>query len=82
MVNRMEFKRIIALTDYPCKIVKTAECPLINLIKLVKCNHIGIGIEIVKVCKYDTACISYLSIGFRKLLEDIIGNTHVNTVIT
>ena len=82
MIDKVELICVITIACSLDERIETRERPAVDVKKLVYGHKIAVRLEITEIRHNDTGCIADLAVCFGKLLEDIIGSTHVYRVVT
>ena len=77
----VEFVAIISLTNLCSKVVQLHQCPLIQLRHICVCNSVGLRIKVKQVAQNVASRVTDLEVVLRQMLEHVLGNTHILTVV-
>ena len=81
MVDLVEVVHGVACAGVDDQVVQSGQCPAVDLLQLIICHTIGVGIKAVQVAQDEAGGVADLAVSLAQLLEDVLAGTHVHGVV-
>ena len=81
MINLVELKRIVALTNLLIQLIQLFQRPLVDGQKLIQGHSIGIRVEVIEIAQNIPGGIPDLPVSLGQLLQNILRNADIRMIV-
>ncbi len=81
VIDLVEVIHIIASLGIHDEVIQSSQSPAVDLLQLVICHTIGVGVKAVQVAQNEAGGVADLAVSLAQLLEDVLTGAHIDGVI-